>query len=77
MNLNVALSTGQLTVIAVIPTLLLAGWLIAIFLANRDQAKHSGPAYDGRPPSQEAGMTLPPPSGPGGPAELSGLSYPG
>jgi hypothetical protein len=68
MNLNVALSTGELAVIAIVPTLLLAGWLIAIFLANRDQGRHSGPAHDGRPPSQEAGMTLPP-SGPQRPGQ--------
>jgi hypothetical protein len=71
-----ALSAGQLTIIAVVAVVLLAGWLISMFLADRDQARHSGPRYDGRPPDSEAGMTLPP-SGPGGPAELSGLGYPG
>jgi hypothetical protein len=49
MNPNTALSTGELIAIAVIPTLLLAGWLISIFLADRDQGRHSGPRSDGRP----------------------------
>jgi len=34
-----ALSTGQLAVIAIIPVVLLAGWLISIFIANRDSAR--------------------------------------
>jgi len=34
-----ALSAGQLAVIAIVPTVLLAGWLISVFIANRDSGK--------------------------------------
>ena len=33
---NSALSAGQLAIIAVVPVLSLAAWLIAVFVANRE-----------------------------------------
>ena len=37
---NSALSVWQLTIMAVIPVALLTGWLIAIFVAAREPARH-------------------------------------
>jgi hypothetical protein len=42
-----ALSTGELVAIAVVPTVCLAVWLIAIFIANRDSGRR--PPADRRP----------------------------
>jgi hypothetical protein len=40
---NSALSAGQLAIIAVVPVLSLAAWLIAVFVANREP-RHRGAA---------------------------------
>jgi hypothetical protein len=38
---NSALSIGQLALIAVIPVLLLAAWLILVFVAAREPRRHT------------------------------------
>ncbi len=37
---NIALSAWQLAVMAVVPVVTLAGWLIAIYVAAREPARH-------------------------------------
>jgi hypothetical protein len=43
-NVNSALSVWQLTIMAVIPVMALAGWLIAVFIAAREPARPEVPA---------------------------------
>ncbi len=53
---NSALSAGQLALIAVVPVLALAAWLIFVFVADREP-RHRGAAgttsLPQRPPAQE------------------------
>jgi hypothetical protein len=37
---NSALSAGQLAIIAIVPVLFLAAWLIGVFVAVRDPRRH-------------------------------------
>lgn len=46
---NSALSAGQLAIIAVVPVLLLAAWLIFVFVADREP-RHRGVAGTGTLP---------------------------
>jgi hypothetical protein len=48
---NSALSAGQLAIIAIVPVLLLAAWLILVFVANREPP-HRGAAGTGSLPQQ-------------------------
>jgi hypothetical protein len=48
---NSALSAGQLALIAIIPVLALAAWLILVFVADR-QPQHRGAAGTGSQPQQ-------------------------
>jgi hypothetical protein len=48
---NSALSAGQLALIAIIPVLALAAWLILVFVADR-QPRHRGAAGTGSQPQQ-------------------------
>jgi len=53
---NSALSAGQLALIAIVPVLALAAWLILVFVADR-QPRHRGAAgsqsLPQQPPAQE------------------------
>ena len=48
---NSALSAGQLAIIAVVPVLLLAAWLISVFVADR-APRHRGAAWTGSLPQE-------------------------
>jgi hypothetical protein len=48
---NSALSAGQLAIIAIVPVLALAAWLILVFAADR-QPRHRGAAGTGALPQQ-------------------------
>jgi hypothetical protein len=48
---NSVLSAGQLAIIAVVPVLLLAAWLISVFVADR-APRHRGAAGAGSLPQQ-------------------------
>jgi hypothetical protein len=48
---NSALSAGQLALIAIVPVLALAAWLILVFVADR-QPRHHGAAGTGSLPQQ-------------------------
>ena len=43
-NPNIVLSAWQLALMAVVPVALLAGWLIACFIAAREPGRHSAAA---------------------------------
>ena len=43
-NPNIVLSAWQLTLMAVVPVALLAGWLIACFIAAREPRSHGAAA---------------------------------
>ena len=54
---NSALSAGQLAIIAVVPVLSLAAWLIAVFVANRE-SRHRGAAGTTSLPQQSRAQEL-------------------
>lgn len=51
---NTALSAVELTVIAVVPVLCLAIWLIGVFVAARDQGRETGAGASSLPQSPAA-----------------------
>jgi hypothetical protein len=70
MNPNSALSAWQLAVMAVVPVMALAAWLIAIYLAARDTGAHKQAMAGSPPESAAAGKgsrSLPPAREPGQP----------
>ncbi len=53
---NSALSAGELAIIAVVPVLTLAVWLISVFVAAREPRRHGAAEITSlpqRPPAQE------------------------
>lgn len=63
MNPNSALSAWQLAVMAVVPVMVLAAWLTAVYLAARDAGEHKQAAAGSRPGSAAVGKgsrSLPP-----------------
>jgi hypothetical protein len=70
MNSNSALSAWQLAVMAVVPVMMLAAWLIAVYLAARDTGGHKQATAGSLPESAVAGKgsrSLPPAQEPGRP----------
>jgi hypothetical protein len=58
---NSALSAGRLAIIAIVPVLSLAAWLIAVFVANREPRRRgaagtTSPLQQSRAQEQERGL---------------------
>lgn len=56
---NPALSAGQLALIAIVPVLCLAAWLIGVFVAARDPRRREISAGTLSPPQQSASTEEP------------------
>jgi hypothetical protein len=56
---NSALSAGQLAIIAVVPVLCLAIWLIGVFVAARDPRRRASNAVMTSLPQDSSGMEEP------------------